>query len=79
MKTMTCKQLAGACDEEFQAATFEQMGELSRRHAMEMAEKGDKGHIEKMEEMKALMNTPGAVEEWFGKIQAEFDALAEDK
>ncbi len=46
---------------------------------MEMAEKGDQGHIEKMEEMRALMNKPGAVEEWFAKVQKEFDALAEDE
>ena len=79
MKTMTCKQLAGACDKEFHAATFEDMGEMSRTHAMEMAEKGDKEHIAKMEEMKALMSKPGAVEEWFAKVQQEFDALPEDR
>ena len=79
MKTMTCRQLAGACDEEFHAETFEAMGELSRTHAMEMAEKGDQGHIDKMEEMKTLMTKPGAVEEWFEKAQKEFDALPEDK
>ena len=79
MKTMTCRQLAGACDTEFHAETFDEMGELSRKHATEMAEKGDRGHIEKIEEMKDLMNKPGAGEEWFGKIQKEFDALPEDK
>ncbi len=79
MKTMTCKQLGGVCDEEFHAETLEEMAEMAKKHAMEMAEKGDKGHIEKMEEMKDLMNKPGAVEEWFGKIQKEFDALPEDK
>lgn len=45
---------------------------------MEMAGSGDKGHIEKMEEMKGLMNQPGAVEEWFEKMRKEFDALPED-
>ncbi len=45
---------------------------------MEMAERGDQGHIEKMEEMKGLMNQPGAVEEWFKKMREEFDALPED-
>ena len=79
MKTMTCKQLAGACDEEFHAETFEEMGELSRTHAMEMAEKGDQGHIDKMEEMKSLMNKPGAADEWFKNIQKEFEALPEDR
>ncbi len=79
MKTMTCNQLAGACEQEFHAETFEKMGELSRTHAMEMAAKGDKGHIEKMEEMKDLMTKPGAAEEWFAGVQKEFDALPEDK
>ena len=79
MKTMTCKQLAGACDKEFHAETFEEMGEMSKKHAMEMAEKGDKAHIEKMEEMKNMMSDPEAMKEWFAKVQKEFDALPEDK
>ena len=48
MKTMTCRQLAGACDEEFHAETFEKMGELSRTHAMAMAAQSDQAHIAKM-------------------------------
>ena len=79
MKTMTCSQLAGACDTAFHAETFQEMGELSRTHAMEMAEKGDQEHIAKMNEMKELMTKPGAVEEWFAKVQNEFDALPDDK
>ena len=79
MKTMTCKQLAGACDKEFHAETFEEMGEMSKKHAMEMAEMGDKAHIDKMEEMKNLMNKPEAVKEWFEKVQREFDASPEGK
>lgn len=79
MKTMTCKQLAGACNKEFHAETFEEMGEMSQNHAMEMVEADDKAHIEKMEEMKNLMNKPEAMNEWFEKVQKEFDALPEDK
>lgn len=79
MKTMTCKQLAGACDKEFHAETFEEMGEISKKHAMEMAEMGDKAHIEKMEEMKNnYMTKPEAVKAWFEKVQKEFDALPTD-
>jgi GTP1/Obg family GTP-binding protein len=76
---MTCKQLGGACSKKFQAQTFEEMAEMSKKHAMEVANKGDKAHIEKMKEMKDLMNTPGAMKEWFEKVQNEFDALPEDK
>ena len=38
---MTCKDLGGACDTQFQAETFEKMGELSKKHGMEMFKKGD--------------------------------------
>jgi len=55
------------------------MAEMSKKHAMEMAEMGDRAHIEKMEEMKNLMNKPEAVKEWFEKVQKEFDVLPEDK
>ncbi len=78
MKTMTCKQLAGACDKEFQAETYDEMVDLSKKHGMEMAEQGDAAHIKVMEEMKEGMNDPEAVKEWVGKIQKEFDALPED-
>jgi len=79
MKTMTCKQLAGGCDKEFHAETFEELGEMNKKHAMEMAAMGDKAHIEKMEEMGNLMIKPEAVKEWFEKVQKEFDALPEDR
>jgi len=36
MKTMTCKQLAGACDLEFKAESFDEISKLSRGHGMEM-------------------------------------------
>ena len=39
MKKMTCKQLGGACDLEFQANTFDEIAELSKKHGKEMFEK----------------------------------------
>jgi len=36
MKTMTCRQLGGACDVEFHAETFQKMARLSKQHGMEM-------------------------------------------
>ena len=77
MKTMTYRQLAGACDQDFHADTFEEMAEMSKKHAMEMIKAGDKGHIDKMEEMSALMDRPKALKEWFENKQKEFDALPE--
>ncbi|MFC1649705.1 DUF1059 domain-containing protein [Patescibacteria group bacterium] len=76
MKTMTCKQLYGPCDEEFHAETVEEMIQLSQKHGMKMAEKGDEIHIEVMKKMK---NSGGDPAEYMAKTKAIFDALPEDK
>mgnify|MGYP001155594186 CR=1 FL=1 len=55
MKTMTCKQMGGACDDTFSAETFEEMVELSKAHGMEMFQKQDAAHLAIMGEMKAVM------------------------
>jgi len=76
---MTCDQLGGACDKKFHANTFEEIGEMSKKHGMEMSKTGDKAHIKVMKEMMELMNDPKAMKEWFERKQKEFDALPEDK
>ncbi len=77
MKAMTCKQLGGACDTEFQANTFEEIGEMSKKHAMDMFQKGDEPHLKAMHEMQELMKSPDAMKAWFENKQIEFNALPE--
>ena len=77
MKTMTCKDLAGACDAEFHAETFDEMAEISKKHGMEMAEQSDQAHIEAMEKMKESMSDPEAMKEWYETVQKMFDSLSE--
>ncbi len=77
MKTMTCKQLGGACDIEFSADTFEEMAELSKQHGMEMFRQQDAAHLKAMEEMQTLMQNPDAMNEWFESKRKEFEALPE--
>ena len=79
MKTMTCKQLGGACAKEFHANNFEEMAEMSKKHGMEMFQKGDESHMKVMGEMKEKMNDPEAMKQWMESKQKEFDALPEDK
>lgn len=79
MKTMTCKQLGGACDRQFHASTFEEIAEMSKKHGMEMFQKGDEKHIKAMNEMKNLMKTPEAMKVWFENKRKEFQAQPEDK
>ncbi|MEJ1223845.1 DUF1059 domain-containing protein [Sediminicola sp. 1XM1-17] len=79
MKTMTCNQLGGACDKEFKANTFEEIEEMSKRHGMEMFQKGDEAHLNAMKKMRQLMTTPDVLKEWFDSKRREFEALSEDE
>jgi len=75
MKTMTCKQLGGACDQEFQAETFDEIAKLSQEHGKEMFEKGDEAHLKAMNEMRDLMQDPNAMQEWMDEKRKEFENL----
>ncbi len=77
MKTMTCRQLGGACDLEFSAETFEEIAEMSKKHATEMLEKLDKDHLKAMEDMRILMQNPDALQAWFKNKRTEFETLPE--
>ncbi|MFW2371829.1 MAG: DUF1059 domain-containing protein [Gammaproteobacteria bacterium] len=77
MKTMSCKQLGGACDKEFHASSFEEIAEMSKQHGMEMHQKNDEPHLNAMKEMQQLMQKPDAMTKWFENKRKEFDALPE--
>jgi hypothetical protein len=78
MKTMSCKQLGGACAKEFSANTFEEMAEMSKQHAMEMFQIGDKEHLKAMNEMQELMKNSEVMKEWFENKRKEFEAIPEN-
>ncbi len=78
MKTMTCKQLGGACDKEFSADSFNEIAELSKQHGMEMFQNKDEAHLKAMSAMQELMQKPEEMKNWFENKQKEFDTLSED-
>jgi hypothetical protein len=78
MKTMSCKQLGGACEETLSANTFEEMASLSKEYGKEMFKKNDAAHLEAMRSMQKLMETPNAIQDWFQEKRKAFDALSED-
>ena len=55
MKSMTCKELGGACDQIFSGYTFDEIAELSKKHGVEMFQKQDVDHLKAMENMQSLM------------------------
>jgi predicted small metal-binding protein len=79
MKTMTCKELGGACDQTFSASTFDEIAMMVSKHAREMVQKGDMEHIKAMDAMRSAMASPDAVTEWMDDKRKKFNALPEDK
>ena len=77
MKTMTCKQLGGACDKEFRANSFDEIAEMSKQHGMEMFQEKDDAHLEAMNKMQELMQKPEDMKAWFENKKKEFEALPE--
>ena len=77
MKSMTCKQLGGACDEVFHAETFEEIAALSKKHGSEMYKAGDEAHITAIHRLQQLMNTPGAMSDWYENKRQTFEMLPE--
>jgi hypothetical protein len=78
MKTMSCKQLGGACVKEFHANSFDEIAEMSKQHGMEMFQKNDETHLKAMNDMQELMQKPEAMNDWFNNKRKEFEALPED-
>ena len=81
MKKMTCKQLYGPCDALIHGETAEEMMGNSKKHAMEMAAKGDEVHINAIKAMGEMHKNmdEAAVKQWMEKFQNDFDAIPEDK
>lgn len=74
MKTMTRKQLGGACDHQFTANTFEEIAALSKKHGMDMFQKGDQAHLDAMKKMQKLMQSPEDMSKWMDKKRREFES-----
>lgn len=74
MKTMTCRELGGACDLEFHANTFEEMAQMSQKHGKEMFQAGDKAHLEAMSAMRDLMQSADGMANWMDVKRREFEA-----
>jgi predicted small metal-binding protein len=77
MKTMTCKQLGGACDQKFQANTFEEIVAQSKNHGMEMIQNGDAAHLQAMQEIQTSLQSPHDMSRWVEEKMKLFEALPE--
>ena len=79
MKTMTCKQLGGACNQTFSANTFDEIAMMVSKHAREMVQQGDSAHIEAMNVMRNNMTSPESMNAWMDEKRKAFNSLPNDK
>ena len=75
MKTMTCRQLGGACDLMFHADTFDEMAAQSQSHARAMYAAHDADHLTAMEAMSVVMANPSTMIAWMDDKTQLFDDL----
>jgi hypothetical protein len=78
MKTMSCKQLGGACDKLFSANTFDEILVLSQSHGKEKLEDGDEKHLKAMAKINELMKDSNKMQSWFDNKVKKFESLPED-
>lgn len=78
MKTMTCRELGGACDKTFTANTFDEIGQLSKEHAKEMFDKRDLPHLEALKQMNEMMKAQNTFIQWLKSKKETFENLASD-
>jgi len=73
MKKLTCSELGGPteCNHEVIAKTFEELGEHSKTHVIEMVMKGDEAHLAAIERMKNM--APEEQQAEFASFKTKFE------
>ena len=78
MKTMTCRQLGGPCDQALSGATADDVIKAQDRHLMDAVQAGDTLHELARQEMKGRWKHPVASMGWYRDAKKAFAALPED-
>jgi hypothetical protein len=78
MKTMTCKQLGGPCNQPNRGGTADEVIKAQDRHLKEVVAGGDNAHEGALKEMKSRWKHPVAGMGWYKQAKRDFAALPED-
>lgn len=77
MKTMTCRQLGGPCDEEHRGDTADDVIQAQDRHLKDAVAAGDETHRDAAEAMKGRWKRPVSGLKWYRQAKRDFAALPE--
>lgn len=75
MKTMTCRQLGGACDLEHSGADANEIIHAQDAHLRQAVAAGDPEHEPALKEMKGRWRRPVSGLKWYRQVQRDFSAL----
>jgi predicted small metal-binding protein len=75
MKTMTCRQLGGACDLAHHGDDHNEVIKAQDHHLREVVAAGDGAHEPALEEMRARWRRPVSGLRWYRQVQRDFAAL----
>jgi len=78
MKTMTCKQLGGACDLQLRGETADEVIKAQDKHLREAVAAGDTTHAPALNQMKGRWKHPIKGMGWYKDTKQAFAALPAD-
>ncbi len=78
MKTMTCRQLGGACDLALSGETADEVIQAQDRHLNEIVAGGDLAHQPALKDMKGRWKHPIKGMGWYKQTKRDFADLPED-
>ena len=78
MKTMTCQQMGGPCDQAFQGETADDVINAQDQHLKDMVAAGDDAHVPANKDMRGRWKHPIKGMGWYKDTKKAFAALPED-
>jgi hypothetical protein len=75
MKTMTCRQLGGACDLEHHGNDANDIIHAPDQHLKDAVAAGGDDHATALKEMKGRWKRPVSGLKWYRQVQRDFAAL----
>jgi predicted small metal-binding protein len=78
VKTMTCRQLGGACDLPMRGDTADEVIKAQDRHLRDAVATGDASHEQARAEMKGRWRNPIRGMGWYKDTKRRFAELPED-
>jgi predicted small metal-binding protein len=78
MKSMTCRQLGGPCEFEFQGESADEIIKKQDKHLSDLVAQGDATHEQANTEMRSRWKRPISGMKWYRKAKSDFAALPSD-